>query len=193
MAIASPAVPGAAEAVKQSGRTDVKVTGLGLPNASQALPQGRRARLRRPVEHDGPRATSPSTSRHALAKGTLKPGPAARRRAVWAAMTVRGRQRAARHAVHVHEGQRRPVRLLDGVSVATSRRSIRCPSETEYPLSIQDGASVLMTGEPWNNLYLVIRCPLSIIRKASPWSSPCASLAPAPRSRTGDRAPAHRG
>jgi rhamnose transport system substrate-binding protein len=32
-AIASPAVPGAAEAVKQSGRTDVKVTGLGLPNA----------------------------------------------------------------------------------------------------------------------------------------------------------------
>ena len=32
MAIASPAVPGAAEAVKQSGRTDVKVTGLSLPN-----------------------------------------------------------------------------------------------------------------------------------------------------------------
>lgn len=32
MAIASPAVPGTAEAVKQSGRTDVKVTGLGLPN-----------------------------------------------------------------------------------------------------------------------------------------------------------------
>jgi ABC-type sugar transport system substrate-binding protein len=35
LAIASPAVPGAAEAVKQSGRTDVKVTGLGLPNASR--------------------------------------------------------------------------------------------------------------------------------------------------------------
>ena len=35
MAIASPAVPGAAEAVKQSGRTDVRVTGLGLPNASK--------------------------------------------------------------------------------------------------------------------------------------------------------------
>jgi rhamnose transport system permease protein len=33
MAIASPAVPGAAEAVKQAGRSDVKVTGLGLPNA----------------------------------------------------------------------------------------------------------------------------------------------------------------
>lgn len=31
-AIAAPAVPGAAEAVKQSGRTDVKVTGLSLPN-----------------------------------------------------------------------------------------------------------------------------------------------------------------
>jgi rhamnose transport system substrate-binding protein len=41
MAIASPAVPGAAEAVKQSGRTDVKVTGLGLPNdASPYLKDG---------------------------------------------------------------------------------------------------------------------------------------------------------
>jgi rhamnose transport system substrate-binding protein len=32
MPIAAPAVPGAAEAVKQSGRSDVKVTGLSLPN-----------------------------------------------------------------------------------------------------------------------------------------------------------------
>jgi rhamnose transport system substrate-binding protein len=32
MGIAAPAVPGAAEAVKQSGRSDVKVTGLSLPN-----------------------------------------------------------------------------------------------------------------------------------------------------------------
>jgi rhamnose transport system substrate-binding protein len=35
MAVAAPAVPGAAEAVKQSGRTDVKVTGLSLPNMSR--------------------------------------------------------------------------------------------------------------------------------------------------------------
>jgi rhamnose transport system substrate-binding protein len=35
MAIASPAVPGAAEAVKQSGRTDVHVVGLGLPNENK--------------------------------------------------------------------------------------------------------------------------------------------------------------
>src|SRR5262249_4861895 len=32
MAICSPAVPGASEAVKQSGRKDVKVVGRGLPN-----------------------------------------------------------------------------------------------------------------------------------------------------------------
>jgi rhamnose transport system permease protein len=32
MGIAAPAVPGIAEAVKQSGRKDVKVTGLSLPN-----------------------------------------------------------------------------------------------------------------------------------------------------------------
>ena len=35
MAICSPAVPGAAEAVKQAGRTDVKVIGLGLPNQNK--------------------------------------------------------------------------------------------------------------------------------------------------------------
>jgi ribose/xylose/arabinose/galactoside ABC-type transport system permease subunit/ABC-type sugar transport system substrate-binding protein len=36
MAICSPAVPGAAEAVKQSGRSDVKVIGLGLPNDNKS-------------------------------------------------------------------------------------------------------------------------------------------------------------
>ncbi|MBI1760900.1 MAG: substrate-binding domain-containing protein [Acidobacteria bacterium] len=41
MAIAAPAVPGAAEAVKQSGRADVKVTGLSLPN------------MCKPYVHDG--------------------------------------------------------------------------------------------------------------------------------------------
>jgi rhamnose transport system substrate-binding protein len=35
MAICSPAVPGAAEAVEQSGRTDVKVIGLGLPKENK--------------------------------------------------------------------------------------------------------------------------------------------------------------
>jgi rhamnose transport system permease protein len=35
MPIAAPAVPGAAEAVKQSGRTDVKLTGLSLPNMNK--------------------------------------------------------------------------------------------------------------------------------------------------------------
>jgi rhamnose transport system substrate-binding protein len=35
MAVCSPGVPGAAEAVKQSGRTDVHVVGLGLPNENK--------------------------------------------------------------------------------------------------------------------------------------------------------------
>jgi rhamnose transport system permease protein len=35
MAVCSPAVPGAAEAIKQLGRTDVKVVGLGLPNENK--------------------------------------------------------------------------------------------------------------------------------------------------------------
>jgi rhamnose transport system permease protein len=37
MAICSPAVPGAAEAVKASGRKDVRVIGLGLPNENKAF------------------------------------------------------------------------------------------------------------------------------------------------------------
>jgi rhamnose transport system substrate-binding protein len=40
MAICSPAVPGAAEAVKQSGRNDVKVLGLGLPNDNKRYVHG---------------------------------------------------------------------------------------------------------------------------------------------------------
>lgn len=75
MAIASPAVPGAAEAVKQSGRTDVKVTGLGLPNASK------------PYLKDGVLDSVVLWNTmdlgyltlhvaDALAKGTLKPGQA---------------------------------------------------------------------------------------------------------------------
>ena len=39
MAICTPAVPGAAEAVKQSGRKDVKVIGLGLPNDNKRYVQ----------------------------------------------------------------------------------------------------------------------------------------------------------
>jgi rhamnose transport system permease protein len=73
MAIASPAVPGAAEAVKQSGRTDVKVTGLGLPNACK------------PYIHDGVVESIvlwntmdlgylTIRAAHALATGALTPG-----------------------------------------------------------------------------------------------------------------------
>jgi rhamnose transport system permease protein len=75
MAIASPAVPGAAEAVKQSGRTDVKVTGLGLPRDAK------------PYLHDGVLDSVvlwntmdlgylTIQAAAALAKGTLQPGAA---------------------------------------------------------------------------------------------------------------------
>jgi ABC-type sugar transport system substrate-binding protein len=37
MGIAAPAVPGAAEAVKQSGRSDVKVIGLSLPSMCRSF------------------------------------------------------------------------------------------------------------------------------------------------------------
>jgi rhamnose transport system permease protein len=73
MAICSPAVPGAAEAVKQSGRNDVKVVGLGLPNENK------------PYVHEGitPDVVLWNTmdlgyltviAADDVAKGTLKPG-----------------------------------------------------------------------------------------------------------------------
>jgi rhamnose transport system permease protein len=73
MAICSPAVPGAAEAVKQSGRKDVKVIGLGLPNDNK------------PYVHDGitdcvvlwntaDLGYLTVHAAHALKLGTLRPG-----------------------------------------------------------------------------------------------------------------------
>ena len=74
MAIASPAVPGAAEAVKQSGRTDVKVTGLGLPNASK--PYLKDGVLDSIVLWNTVDLGYLTVSvANALAKGTLKQGP----------------------------------------------------------------------------------------------------------------------
>src|SRR5262249_4174989 len=73
MAICSPAVPGAAEAVKQSGRKEVKVIGLGLPNDNK------------PYVHDGitecvvlwntmDLGYLTVYAADALKKGTMKPG-----------------------------------------------------------------------------------------------------------------------
>ena len=51
MAVCSPAVPGAAEAVKQSGRKDVKVVGLGLPNENKRYVHDGVTDGRCPLEH----------------------------------------------------------------------------------------------------------------------------------------------
>lgn len=76
MAIASPAVPGAAEAVKQAGRTDVRVTGLGLPNdAKPYLKQGLLDSVVLWNTKDLGYLTIQTA--YALAKGTLKPGSTA--------------------------------------------------------------------------------------------------------------------
>ena len=82
MAICSPGVPGAAEAVKQSGRNDVKVIGLGLPNDNK------------PYVHEG--VTDSVVlwntmdlgyltvyAADALAQGTLKPATPHSKPAAW--------------------------------------------------------------------------------------------------------------
>jgi len=89
MAICSPAVPGAAEAVKQSGRQDVKVIGLGLPNDNK------------PYVHEGiTRAVIlwntmdlgylTVRTAHDLLAGTLKPGQASMPAGRLGTITIQG-------------------------------------------------------------------------------------------------------
>jgi rhamnose transport system permease protein len=89
MAICSPGVPGAAEAVKQSGRGDVKVIGLGLPNDNK------------PYVHEG--VTDSVVlwntmdlgyltvyAADALAQGTLKPGDTSLKAGRLGALEIQG-------------------------------------------------------------------------------------------------------
>ena len=89
MAICSPAVPGAAEAVKQSGRKDVKVIGLGLPSENKRY------------VHEGVTDTVvlwntmdlgylTVHAAKALKDGTLKPGDAQFKAGRLGAMNIRG-------------------------------------------------------------------------------------------------------
>ena len=111
MAICTPAVPGAAEAVKQSGRTDVKVIGLGLPNDNKRY------------VHEGitdcvilwntmDLGYLTVTAAAALKTGTLEAGRNAARGRPARHDRDQGRQHPARPAVPLHQGQHRPVRFL---------------------------------------------------------------------------------
>jgi rhamnose transport system permease protein len=75
MGIAAPAVPGAAEAVRQSGRTDVKVIGLSLPNMCKPYVK---AGVIDSIVLWNTRDLGYLTvlAAHALATGTLAPGRA---------------------------------------------------------------------------------------------------------------------
>jgi rhamnose transport system permease protein len=73
MAICSPSVPKAAEAVKQSGRSDVKVIGLGLPSENrQYVREGLTQTVVLWKTEDLGYLTVQAA--YALVKGTLKPG-----------------------------------------------------------------------------------------------------------------------
>ena len=113
MAICTPAVPGAAEAVKQSGRTDVKVIGLGLPNDNKRY------------VHEGitdcvvlwntmDLGYLTVQAARALADGKLKPGDTSLEAGRLGIDRDPGRQHPARPAVPLHQGEHRPVRFLIG-------------------------------------------------------------------------------
>ena len=138
MAICSPAVPGAAEAVKQAGRTDVKVIGLGLPNENK------------PYVHEGitdcvvlwntmDLGYLTVYAAQALKAGTLKPGDTSIQAGPAGNDRDQGRQHPARHAVYVHEGQHR-LSSISSNSCTSSfgvclRQAIRSSSRAAWCVS----------------------------------------------------------
>ena len=105
MAISAPAVPGAAEAVRQAGRTDVKVIGLSLPN------------INKPYVHDGVVQTVVLWNTRDLGYLTVHAGalcreaqPAGKRFRRAPRRDRDSRQRDhPRAAAHVHESEYRQV------------------------------------------------------------------------------------
>ena len=91
MGIAAPAVPGAAEAVRQSGRTDVKVIGLSLPNMCKPYVN---AGVIDSIVLWNTRDLGYLTvlAAHALATGTLAPGSTASTPGASGASRCRGDQ-----------------------------------------------------------------------------------------------------
>ena len=111
MAISAPAVPGAAEAVRQANRKDVNVIGLSLPNINKPYVHGGVVQtvvlwntrdLGYLTVHAGLQLVQGGLS----AGGDVAPGRPARR------VQIRGTRDHPRAAAEVHEGQHRSVRLL---------------------------------------------------------------------------------
>ncbi len=108
MAIAAPAVPGAAEAVKQSGRTDVKVTGLSLPNMCKPyIKEGVVEAI--VLWNTADLGYLTVYASHALATDKLKGGDKEFNAGRLGTPRSGGRRSAARQAVHLQQGEHRSV------------------------------------------------------------------------------------
>ena len=113
MAICSPAVPGAAEAVKQAGKAGaVKVLGLGLPSENRAYVKDgvTQAVILWKVEDLGYLTIQAAA---ALASGKLPAGATALEAGRLGVVHVEGDQHRPRKTLHFHKGEHRPVRLLN--------------------------------------------------------------------------------
>ncbi len=142
MAICTPAVPGAAEAVKQAGRSDVKVIGLGLPNDNKRY-------VREGITDCVVLWNSMDlgylavVASQALATGDAEAGRLADPGRPPRHDRRRGRQHPPGQAVHLHQGEHRPVRLLslpEGVRarppVASSGRGQASVAITLYAIGL---------------------------------------------------------
>jgi len=109
MAICSPAVPGAAEAVKQAGKAGaVKVMGLGLPSENRRyVKDGVTQSVILWKTVDLGYLTVQAVT--ALAQGELKPGAASFKAGRLGEMEIKRRQHPAWKTVYLQPGQHRPV------------------------------------------------------------------------------------
>ena len=109
MAICTPAVPGAAEAVKQAGRTDVKVIGLGLPNDNKAYVHEGITDCVILWNTDGPRLPDRPGRPPPSRTGPSSAGDTHFKAGRLGSVEIAGRQHPARQAVHLHQGEYRQV------------------------------------------------------------------------------------
>ena len=142
MAICSPAVPGAAEAVKQSGRTDVKVIGLGLPNDNKRY------------VHEGitdcvvlwntmDLGYLTVQAARALADGTLKRGDTSLEAGRLKSIEIQGDNILLGQPFLFTKDEHRPVRLLIGPRNSPTKHPETLPMRLSLPSAV---AAILLLG-----------------------------------------------
>ena len=132
MAICSPAVPGAAEAITQAGkRGTVKLIGLGLPSENKKYVLGRRHRCSDSLENHRPRLSHSRSGRCPRARSTQTRRHQIRYRRKLGQHSSPRRQLDPRPAVHLRQNRTSPTSTSNA---STNSKSCQEPASFWLPL-----------------------------------------------------------